>query len=171
MNNKKIFLVGPMGAGKSSIGKSLALVLQLPFIDIDEEIVRASGMDIPSIFSTQGEGGFRSLETKILEKFSSYNAVIATGGGIVVTPKNIEIMNQDGVVIYLYADVETQYLRTAYDKNRPMLDVEDRKKRLQSLFEDRKSLYEKVMTFSVDTSTNSIRQCLDIIKHKLLEIV
>ena len=167
MNTNKIFLIGPMGAGKSSIGKSLALLRQLPFIDIDEEIVKTCRMDIPSIFSRDGEDFFRRIETETLQKCATYDAVIATGGGIVVTPKNLEIMRQDGIVVYLYADVDTQYLRTAHDENRPMLKVDDKKKRLNDLFLARQPLYESVMTFSVDTGANTIRQCLDLIKAKL----
>ncbi len=169
MNTKKIFLIGPMGAGKTSIGKSLALVTQLPFIDIDEEIVRTCNKDIPSIFADEGEKVFRRIESETLQKYSSYEAVIATGGGIVVTPRNLEIMKDNGVVVYLYADVDTQYLRTSHDENRPMLKVDDKKQRLSSLFSVRQPLYESIMTFSVDTGVNNIRQCVDIIKAKLTE--
>ena len=169
-DKQRIFLIGPMGAGKSSIGKALALITSKPFIDVDEEIVRVTGKSIPQIFETEGESGFRSIETRILKKLCSYEAVIATGGGIVVTEENLMILSDNGLVIYLYADVDTQYKRTMHDTNRPMILVDDRHKRLSDIFSIREPIYNKVCDFVIDSSKHSIHECVEEIKAKLKEL-
>ncbi len=166
-NKKRIFLVGPMGAGKSSIGKSLALLTQMPFIDLDEEIVRVSGKCIPDIFEESGESGFRKIETEVLKKCIKYDSVIATGGGIVTIEENRNILKNNGFVVYLFADVDTQYVRTKNDSNRPMIAVEDPKKRLNEIFLKRKPLYEEIQDCVIDTNINSIKECVEQIKSNL----
>ena len=163
----RIFLVGPMGAGKSSIGKSLALLTQKPFIDVDEEIVRTTLKSIPEIFEESGESGFRKIETEVLKKCLKYEAVIATGGGIVGSEENRQILKDNGFVVYLYADVENQYLRTMNDSNRPMISVSDPKARLNEIFTKRKPLYEEVKDCLVDTNTHTIKECVEQIKAEI----
>jgi len=163
----RIFLVGPMGAGKSSIGKSLALLTQKPFIDVDEEIVRTTLKSIPEIFEESGESGFRKVETEVLKKCLKYEAVIATGRGIVGSEENRQILKDNGFVVYLYADVDTQYLRTMNDSNRPMINVADPKARLNEIFSKRKPLYEEVQDCLVDTNTHTIKECVEQIKAEI----
>ncbi|MGN1281561.1 MAG: shikimate kinase [Succinivibrio sp.] len=166
----RIFLVGPMGAGKSSIGKALALVTERPFLDIDDEIVKYAGRSIPQIFEDEGESGFRAIETEVLKHCLKIDAIIATGGGIVVTEENIDLLRNNGLVIYLYADVNTQYMRTLRDNNRPMIAVEDRRQRLQDIFSIRDPLYCSVNDIRVDSGTSSIHECVEQIKMKLREL-
>ncbi len=161
---ERIFLVGPMGAGKSTIGKALALVLEKPFLDLDEEIVRQSAMSIPEIFEKESEKGFRRREHEALVSVLRYSAVIATGGGVVVTPENLEVMKKSGFVCYLIADVETQYLRTSRDNNRPMLATDDRKKRLSDIFCVRDPLYRSVCNAIIDSGRNSVHECVEQLK-------
>jgi len=166
----RLFLVGPMGAGKSSIGKSLALVTERPFLDVDEEIVKYAQMSIPEIFENSGESAFRDIETEVLKRCISFDAVIATGGGIVGREENRRILAQSGVVFYLYADVETQYQRTLHDNNRPMIATDDRRARLESIFKVRDPLYRECSDFIVPSSEMNIRDCVEMIKAKLKEI-
>ena len=165
----RIFLVGPMGAGKSSIGKALALVTESTFYDIDEEIVKYAKRSIPRIFEDDGEEGFRQIETEVLQKCVNYNAVIATGGGIIGRECNRKILKENGLIIYLNADVETQYLRTMHDNNRPMIAVDDRRKRLEDIFKIRDPLYREACDFIVDSSHNNVHDCVEQIKAKLKE--
>lgn len=168
-NHDRIFLVGPMGAGKSTIGKALALVTSMPFLDIDEEIEKYANKSIPSIFSEDGEGVFRDIETTVLTNCLRYNAVIATGGGIIGRKQNRTILKDNGTVIYLYADVQTQYLRTLKDNSRPMIAVDDRKSKLESIFQTRAPLYEEVKDLLIDTVKANVHECVEQIKLKLKE--
>lgn len=165
----RIFLVGPMGSGKSSIGKALALVTERPFLDIDEEIVRYAGKSIPQIFEDVSESGFREIETEVLKRCFNYNAVIATGGGIIGREENRKLLKENGLVVYLLADVETQFVRTSRDNNRPMINVSDRRQRLEEIFKVRDPLYNEVKDFCVVSGKHSIHDCVEQIKAKLKE--
>ncbi|MGN0915065.1 MAG: shikimate kinase [Succinivibrio sp.] len=170
-NSGRIILIGPMGAGKTSIGKSLALVTTSAFVDIDEEIVKTAGMSIPEIFSKDGETGFRELETEVLKKCLSYdNAVIATGGGAVMKEENRRLIQNGGFVVYLHADVDVQYQRTLKDNNRPMINVDDRRERLSNIFKVREPIYSSVCDFKVDSGLNSVHDCVEQIKDRLKEM-
>lgn len=166
----RIFLVGPMGAGKSSIGKALALVTESTFYDIDEEIVKYAKRSIPRIFEDDGEEGFRQIETEVLQKCVNYNAVIGTGGGIIGRECNRKILKENGLIIYLYADVETQYLRTMHDNNRPMIHVDDRRAKLEQIFKLRNPLYNEVQDLIIDSGKNNIHECVEQIKARLKEL-
>ena len=111
MSEQHIYLVGPMGVGKTTVGKQLASLLHRPFVDIDAEIESRCGADIQWIFDMEGEKGFRERETKILEDiiFNSSSSVIATGGGVVLSAKNRQVLQANGQVIYLSASKEQLY--------------------------------------------------------------
>lgn len=146
MTNQHIFLIGPMGVGKTTIGKRLADLLDRPFIDIDKEIEARSGADIPWIFDKEGEQGFRDRESRVFEDIvlSNNQSIIATGGGIVLRPTNRKILCDHGQCVYLCASKEQLYERTLRDKSRPLLQVENRQKVISDLLEQRDPLYREV---------------------------
>ena len=146
MTPQHIFLVGPMGAGKSTIGKYLADLLDLPFIDVDTEIESRAGADIQWIFDMEGEQGFRERESKVLVDLAGkdQSTVIATGGGIVLREENRQVLQRSGKVIYLSATAEQLFERTRRDKSRPLLQVDDRRTVIAQLVETRDPLYNQV---------------------------
>jgi len=146
MITEHLFLVGPMGAGKSTIGKQLANILGRPFFDIDVEIVKSTGADIQWIFDMEGEEGFRQRESAMLLRTiaSSTPSVIATGGGIVLRSDNRNAMVETGKVVYLWVTKQQLYERTKRDKKRPLLQVEDRKTAIDLLYEQRDPLYREI---------------------------
>ena len=157
-----IILVGPMGAGKSTIGKTLAQQLNLPFLDVDQLIVDKAGADIPWIFDVEGEEGFRKREHNMLmQTLSEESAVIATGGGIVKLADNRIALRKLPGVIYLETSVEQQYSRTAKDKNRPLLQSGDPKATLNALMQERRPLYEEVAALTISTDDNRPRVVVD----------
>lgn len=154
----RLFLIGPMGAGKTAIGKELARQLQLEFLDADQEIERRTGADIPLIFEKEGEAGFRKREREIIAELTQRERlVLATGGGAVLDPVNREALSR-GFVIYLRASLEAQATRTAQNRNRPLLQTTDPQARLQQLFEVRAPLYEGLAQLTVDTDSGQVRQ-------------
>ncbi len=153
---RKILLIGPMGAGKTSLGKRLAARLHWKFHDTDHEIVQCTGADIPLIFEREGEVGFRRREHQALKKVieKPYDAVIACGGGIVLLPENRELLMQQAVVVFLDVSVERQLQRIGRDKNRPLAQAPDKRQRLQALRDERLGLYEGVSDIRLDTDAN-----------------
>lgn len=141
-----------MGAGKSTIGRILADLLHLPFKDSDHLIEGRTGADIPWIFDVEGEEGFRDRETAMLnELLQQQKAVIATGGGVVMREENRLMLKSNGNVVYLTADVDQLVARTEKDKNRPLLQVENRGEKIRELFKQRDPLYRDVATWIVKT--------------------
>lgn len=155
-----IFLVGPMGAGKTTIGKLLAKHLKREFVDCDWYIANQAGTDIPWIFAKEGEVGFRQRETEALKVLVDMpNAVIATGGGAVVRAENRELLKR-GLVVFLDANVETQLLRTKKDTGRPLLQTDNPKAVLEKLYHDRKPLYIEVADVVIATGKSYPKQML-----------
>ncbi|OTG95585.1 shikimate kinase AroK [Acinetobacter sp. ANC 3832] len=153
-----IYLVGPMGAGKTTVGRHLADLLGREFLDSDHEIERKTGATIPWIFEKEGELGFRSRETTVIEDLTSKkNLVVATGGGAVTQVENREFLNHRGIVIYLYTPVEIQLQRTYRDKNRPLLQVENPEKKLRDLLKARDPLYREVAHYIIETNQGAAR--------------
>jgi len=146
MSEQHIFLVGPMGVGKTSVGRQLASLLHRPFVDVDAEIESRSGADIQWIFDMEGEAGFRKRETKVLGDIvaNSASSVIATGGGVVMTKENRKILQSNGQVIYLSVSKEQLYERMRRDKSRPLLQVENREQVIDDLIELRDPLYREI---------------------------
>lgn len=156
MQKRNIYLVGPMGAGKSTIGRVLVAELHLGFKDSDRVIEERTGADIPWIFDMEGEEGFRERETAVLGELASYEKfVIATGGGIILRPQNREIMNASGYVCYLTASTEQLVERTSRDKKRPLLQVENPRQKILELLALRDPLYRECADFIINTDRRS----------------
>ncbi len=157
MNQSNLFLIGPMAAGKSSIGRFLARRLNKQFFDSDEEIEKRTGVDVKWIFDIEGEQGFRQRETAVISELTKYsNIVLATGGGSIVAPENRKYLAKNGIVIYLKVSIPCQLQRLATDEKRPLLNVPDRSAVLSKLLEERENLYLKLAQFSVETDERSI---------------
>lgn len=140
-----IYLVGMMGAGKTTIGRQLAKRLQKRFVDCDHEIEARTGVRIPLIFEIEGEPGFRRRESQVLQELAAEEGlVLATGGGVVLDPANRRRLAETGLVIYLSAPPEELYARTQHDRNRPLLQVADPLGKLHELHALRDPLYRKV---------------------------
>ena len=161
-----LFLIGPMGAGKSTIGRLLAQELLLDFVDSDKEIEDRSGADIPWIFDVEGESGFRKREANAIEQLSrDDNIVLATGGGAVLDSGNRRHLQSRGTVIYLHASLEQQIERTAKDRNRPLLQTEDPSKVLSELMQVRDPLYRECSDLVIHTDGRRPKSVIrDIIK-------
>ncbi|QIK36681.1 shikimate kinase AroK [Caldichromatium japonicum] len=149
---QNIFIVGPMGAGKSTVGRQLAEALSYTFKDSDQEIQRRTGVDIPTIFEYEGEEGFRARERQVIsELVAEERIVLATGGGAVLNPDNRRDLAARGVVIYLYCSPDQQYARTVRDRNRPLLETDDPLQRLRALMAERDPLYRQIADLVVST--------------------
>lgn len=154
-----VFLVGPMGAGKSTIGRLLASEMKLDFRDTDREIEERSGVDIPWIFDKEGEAGFRQRETAILDDLSQFdNLLLATGGGIVLKPENRKILASRGRVVYLKTTVDEQVRRTGRDTKRPLLNNDNPRAVLEALMQQRDPLYREIADYIIDTDGRSPRE-------------
>lgn len=164
----KIFLIGLMGAGKTTVGKLIAKSLGKAFYDTDHIIEQRTGVKIPTIFELEGEAGFRKRETDTLSEFAQMdNVVLATGGGVIMAPENRAILRQHGYVIYLRANVNELYLRTRNDKNRPLLQNVDVKAKLESLFHQRNPLYTETSHLIVDTGHQPVTVIIQKIESAL----
>lgn len=147
-----IFLVGLMGAGKTTVGKLLAKALHKTFFDSDHEIERRTGVNIPLIFELEGEAGFRRRESLAIAELAAMDdVVLATGGGAVLAPENRRILASRGRVVYLRASVDELCHRTRGDRNRPLLQTEDPHARLQQLYTERDPLYREIADIVMDT--------------------
>ena len=149
-----IVLVGPMGSGKTSVGRRLACVLKRDFFDSDFEIVARTGVAIDHIFDVEGEEGFRNRETSMLADLCEIsNIVIATGGGIVIKPENRELLKHNSFVVYLSSSVEQLVARTARSKSRPLLERStNREQTIKDILEARESFYQEVADIVIDTT-------------------
>jgi shikimate kinase len=154
MNSRcNIYLVGLMGAGKTTVGRQLARRLGRRFVDVDHEIVERTGVSIPTIFEIEGEEGFRRREAQaIAELTSATDVVLATGGGVVLNPENRHRLHDTGWVVYLNVPPALLYERTRHDRNRPLLRVPDPKAKLEELHANRDPLYREIAHLVVDGS-------------------
>jgi shikimate kinase len=163
-----IFLVGPMGAGKTTIGRQLAAVLGFDFEDSDHEIQNRTGVDIPTIFEFEGERGFREREAQVIDELTQRQSlVLATGGGVVLAESNRKHLASRGLVVYLFCSPEQQYERTVRDRNRPLLHTGDPLRRLKELFAERDPLYRQVADIVVSTERRSAASVVKDLKRRL----
>jgi shikimate kinase len=157
MQKQSIFLIGPMGAGKSTVGRFLAERLGYEFIDSDHEIEARTGVTIPMIFDIEGEQGFRQREQTVIDELSQKpNIVLATGGGAVLREANRRALRSRGFVVYLRSSLESLVQRTKNDRNRPLLQQDDPEKVLKDLLEQRDPLYLEVADMVIETQQASI---------------
>lgn len=157
-----IFLVGPMGAGKTSVGRQLAKVIDCDFLDTDKEIEDRTGVTIPTIFEIEGEEGFRKREQQVISELSQRDRlVLATGGGAILAKENREHLQEHGMVIYLSASIDQLYKRTRRDRNRPLLQTDNPRQRIAELLKQRDPLYREVADLTLDTDGHSVRWVVD----------
>lgn len=168
LNAENIFLVGPMGSGKSAVGRQLAGRLGLEFVDADAEIESRTGVDIPYIFEKEGEAGFRARERDVLDLLTRQAGVlVATGGGAVLDAETRERLRSRGCVVYLRASVDQQLARTRRSGHRPLLKTPDPRGTLERLMQQRAALYETVADLVVETDGRKVRAVVEDILHRL----
>jgi len=158
---QNLFLIGPMGAGKSAVGRQLARLMHMDFVDSDEEIENRTGVDIPFIFEKEGEEGFRVREAKVISELSARQGIVlATGGGAVLDPQNRSFLGGRGFVIYLHTTVQQQLDRTQRGRNRPLLDSGDGDKEqvLEDLMAIRDPLYREIADLVVETDGRRVKE-------------
>jgi shikimate kinase len=156
MGRGNIFLVGMMGAGKTTLGKALAQRLAREFVDTDRVLVERTGVAVATIFDIEGEPGFRRREALALAELAQRDeCVVATGGGIVLAPENRQAMRAAGTVIYLRARLENLWERTRHDATRPLLSTSDPRGTLARLLEEREPLYHEAAHLVVETGSQS----------------
>jgi len=154
---KNIFLIGPMGAGKSAVGRHLARTLHLNFVDSDDEVESRTGVDIPFIFEKEGEDGFRKRESAAIDDLTKMDGVVlATGGGAVVNPDNRSHLGGRGFVVYLYTTVDQQVSRTKKGRDRPLLANGDSREILEELLKQRDPLYREIADLIVETDGRKV---------------
>lgn len=155
---RNIFLIGPMGAGKSAVGRYLARTLHLSFVDSDDEIESRTGVDIAFIFEKEGEQGFRKREAAVIDGLSKIDGVVlATGGGAVVDPENRSRLGGRGYVVYLYTSVDEQVSRTQRGRKRPMLENDNPRGTLEELLAKRDPLYREIADLIVETDGRKVK--------------
>ena len=166
LNN--IFIIGPMGAGKSTIGRQLAEALSFRFEDSDHEIQRRTGVDISTIFEYEGEEGFRNREQQAIADLTNQEGIVlATGGGAILREVSRQNLAARGVVIYLHCSPEQQFSRTNRDRNRPLLQTEDPLERLRQLMDEREPLYRQVADLVVSTEKRGTASVVKEIRRRL----
>lgn len=168
--SSNLFLIGPTGAGKTSVGRRLAAHYGLAFIDLDQEIERQTGVDIPTIFEIEGEAGFRQRESALLDACTGRDGVLlATGAGAVLDPANADRLANRGFVVWLQVGIEQQLERLERDTHRPLLADTDRRARLQSMAQVREPLYQRIADLVAPAGSGTIanagERCIDLINH------
>jgi shikimate kinase / 3-dehydroquinate synthase len=166
---ENIFLIGLMGAGKTSVGRMLARRLGKTFYDVDHEIERLTGVKVPLIFEIEGEAGFRTRESRVLaELVTRRNIVLATGGGAVLSEANRRLLSKNGFVVYLRASANDLWLRTRHDRNRPLLQTADPRAKLRELIAQRDDLYREIADLIVDTGNQSVNSLAHRLEQRLV---
>ena len=164
----RIFLIGPMGAGKTTIGSQLARILKLEFLDCDHELEHRTGASVALIFDIEGEAGFRERETRLIDELTQREGIVlATGGGAVLAADNRRCLNERGFVVYLKSPVDKLVERTRYDTNRPLLKTPDPEATLRAIVEKREPLYQEIAHLTSDTGKLSVKPVIKKITSNL----
>jgi len=167
-HSQNIFLIGPMGSGKSAVGRQLARMLHMTFVDSDDEIESRTGVDISFIFEKEGEDGFRAREVRVVDDLSNMDAVVlATGGGAVIDPESRSRLGARGFVVYLYTTVEQQLQRTEKGRDRPLLETGDRSEILEALMEVRDPMYREIADLVVETDGRKVKAVANEVLERL----
>jgi len=154
MQTENIYLIGLMGAGKTTIGRQLAKALQLPFYDSDKAIEEQTGVDIPTIFEYEGEKGFRDREQSMIEELTKIDGIVlATGGGSILREQNRKALKENGFIVYLQCSVDKILQRTKRDNQRPLLNTDSPRERIETLFKEREAFYLSSADYKIETST------------------
>ena len=165
---ENVYLIGPMGSGKSSVGRALARALRCAFLDSDAEIERRTGVDIRYIFEKEGEAGFRARETEILTDLTEQRGIVlSTGGGAVLDPDNRRRLAETGFVVYLQVSLEQQWERTRHNRQRPLLLGPDPRAVLEELGRVREPLYEGIADATVETEGQHVKAVVITIRELL----
>lgn len=165
-----VYMVGMMGAGKTTVGRMLARKLRLRFVDSDQEVEARCGVRIPVIFDLEGEAGFRARESQVIAELTAQTGILlATGGGVVLDAQNRESLARTGTVIYLCARPEDLYRRVRGDRNRPLLATPDPLGRLRELYAERDPLYREIAHLTVDTGSQGVAVLVRTLMAKLEE--
>lgn len=166
----RVFLIGPMGSGKTTIGRQVAEHLQLKFIDCDNELEKRTGADINLIFDIEGETGFRVRENRLLDELTQQSGILlATGGGVVVLEENRKILGDRGFIVYLEASVDKQMKRLTRDKKRPLLPGDDRRQGLEKLAKKRDPYYRELADLIVPSAHRSVRYMASRVSRAIIE--
>lgn len=167
-NTQNIFLIGPMGAGKTTMGRQIAKRLHMDFEDSDHAIEAHTGADIPLIFEKEGEDGFRKREIAVIDELTQLNhLVLATGGGAILAKENRQHLKNRGIVIYLHSDIKHLIERTRHDKNRPLLQTPDPAAKLRELMIIREPLYRETADIIINTGQQSIKTVISAMLDKI----
>jgi shikimate kinase len=166
--NRNIFLIGPMGSGKSAVGRHLARLLRFTFYDSDADIEAKTGVDIAFIFEKEGEAGFRLRERESLERLTGLESIVlATGGGAVIEAENGRVLAERGVVVYLETSLDQQLERTRHARHRPLLNDTDPEEKLKELMLRRAALYAEIADFTVSTNGRRVQLVAEEIYYEL----
>ena len=168
LSKPNIFLIGPMGSGKSAVGRHLARLLRFSFHDSDADIEAKTGVDIAFIFEKEGEAGFRQRELESIERLTRLDAVVvATGGGAVILPENRRLLADRGTVVYLQTSLAQQVERTRHGRHRPLLNDTDPKIKLGELMDQRAALYAEIADLTVSTDGRRVQLVADEIYREI----
>jgi shikimate kinase len=168
LTQRNVFLIGPMGSGKTAVGRHLARLLRFSFHDSDADIEARTGVDIAFIFEKEGEGGFRAREKESIERLTRLQAIVlATGGGAVLDEDNRRVLAERGVVVYLATSIDQQLERTRHARHRPLLNDTDPGQKLHELMQRRAMLYAQLADFTVSTDGRRVQLVAEEIQHEL----
>lgn len=163
-----VFLIGMMGAGKTTVGKLLAQQTGKTFVDSDDEIQQRTGVTIPHIFDVEGEAGFRQREAGVIQDLVKRdNIILATGGGVVLSAQNREVLHGNGIVVYLKSTVHDLWQRTRHDRNRPLLQTADPRAKLKELYELRDPLYTEMADLVMPTGKQNVHGLVQQLRQEL----